>query len=373
MQVNWRLIQAAKNSYAVLSAACGQEGFSLQTVKKPHGDVTCYSLNSINVSQYRDEIYGADCITVVGGPHATACPKEVADFADYVIVGEGEYTLPRLLTEIRGGNGNVKIPGVVTRSYSKPVATSVRLDAYPAFSGTQGYVEISRGCPFSCAYCQTPQIFGHCMRHRSINAIARYANRYKDARFVSPNAFAYGSDGIHPRWDKIEHLFKKLKNTIYFGTFPSEVRPEFICPESLSLINRYCSNTRLHFGAQSGSDAVLARLHRGHTTGDVIRAVELCHESGITPIVDFIVGLPFETDEDQQETCDLIRWVARFGKVHVHRFIPLPGTPLFGTIARPLLKETEKLCGKLALAGRLTGSWNNPEIRFFRPPSNDIP
>ena len=34
------------------------------------------------------------------------------------------------------------------------------LNAYPAFSGMKGYVEISRGCPFSCGYCQTPQIFG---------------------------------------------------------------------------------------------------------------------------------------------------------------------------------------------------------------------
>lgn len=373
MQVNWRLIHAARNSYAALSAACGQEGFGLHPVKRSEEDVTCYSLNSINVSEYRDEIAGAGCITVVGGPHATACPEEVACFADYVIVGEGEYTLPLLLAELERGTGTIKIPGVVTQKYSLPVATSVLLDAYPAFSGTQGYVEISRGCPFSCAYCQTPQIFGNCMRHRSIDAISRYANRYEHARFVSPNAFAYGSDGVHPRWDKIEHLFKSLKNAIYFGTFPSEVRPEFICTESLSLINRYCSNTRLHFGAQSGSDAVLRKLHRGHTVKDVIHAVELCRESAITPVVDFIVGLPFETEEDQLETCGLIRWVARSGKVHVHRFIPLPGTPLAGTTARTLLKETEKLCGKLALAGRLTGSWNDPEIRFFKRPSNDIP
>jgi radical SAM superfamily enzyme YgiQ (UPF0313 family) len=89
--------------------------------------------------------------------------------------------------------------------------------------------------------------------------------------------------------------------------------------------------------------------------------------------VDFIVGLPFETDNDQRATVELIRLVARSGKVHVHRFLPLPGTPLAGQNARPLLKETEKLCGNLALRGKLTGSWDDPEIRFFRRPSNDIP
>jgi radical SAM superfamily enzyme YgiQ (UPF0313 family) len=118
---------------------------------------------------------------------------------------------------------------------------------------------------------------------------------------------------------------------------------------------------------------VLARLHRGHTVEDGVSAVELCREHSITPIVDFIVGFPFETDEDQLATLDLIQWVARYGKVHVHRFMPLPGTPLAGTNARSLLPETEKICGKLALSGKLTGSWNDPAIRFFKTPPNDIP
>lgn len=372
MQVNWRQIHAARNSYSALLAACEQNNFALQSVDIPHNDVTCYSLNSLNEPYYRDEIAKADCITIVGGPHATACPGEVAVYADYVIVGEGEYTLPRLLEEIEN-EGLRNIPGVVTRHHAEPVASCVLLDAYPAFSEKQGFVEMSRGCPFRCGYCQTPQIFGHCMRHRSIDAIAEFSNRYEHARFVSPNAFAYGSDGTHPRWEKIEALFRRLHNQIFFGTFPSEVRPEFVCRESLDLINRYCTNTKLHFGAQSGSDTVLERLHRGHSVDEVIRAVDLCTESGITPVVDFIVGFPFETDEEQLKTVDLIREVARSGKVHVHRFIPLPGTPLGGTTARPLLKETEKACGKLALAGKITGSWSEPEIRFFRPPSNDIP
>ncbi|MGA2916899.1 TIGR04013 family B12-binding domain/radical SAM domain-containing protein [Methanoregula sp.] len=372
MQVNWRSIHAARNSYAILHAACERSDFLLKPVENPSDDITCYSLNSINAPAYHDEIAYAGSLTIVGGPHATACPGDVAAYADYVIVGEGEYTLPRLLEDLRNG-GEGRIPGVMTRDFYEPADTTVRLDAYPAFSGMKGYVEITRGCPFSCGYCQTPQIFGHCMRHRSIDEVAKYANRHEQSRFVSPNAFAYGSDGVHPRWDKIEHLFRQCRHQIFFGTFPSEVRPEFVCEESLSLLSRYCANTKLHFGAQSGSNAVLQSLHRGHTIDDVIAAVELCRDHAITPVVDFIVGLPFETDDDQRATGDLIQLVARSGNVHVHRFIPLPGTPLAGKTARPLLKEIEKLCGNLALRGKLTGSWDDPEIRFFRRPSNDIP
>jgi B12-binding domain/radical SAM domain protein len=372
MQVNWRWIHAARNSYAVLSAACEREHFLLQPVDRPADDVTCYSLNSIDAPAYRHEISSADCLTIVGGPHATASPRDVAGYADYVVIGEGEYTLPRLLEDLRDG-GEGQVPGVMTGSFYEPVKSCVRLDAYPAFSEIKGYVEITRGCPHACGYCQTPQIFGHCMRHRSIEEVARFANRHEQSRFVSPNAFAYGSDGSHPRWDKIEHLFQKCRHQIFFGTFPSEVRPEFICSDSLSLVTKYCANTKLHFGAQSGSDAVLKKLHRGHTVADVLHAVDLCRAHSLTPVVDFIIGLPYESDDDQMGTLDCIREVSRHGIIHVHRFIPLPGTPLAGTVARDLLPEAEKILGKLALRGRLTGSWNDPAVRFFRRPSNDIP
>ena len=365
MRVNWRDIPAARNSYAVLGAACEACGWRLHPVTEPGADITCYSLNSINERRYRGEIEGAGSTTIVGGPHATACRRELAAYADYVVVGEGEYTLPALLTNLEAG-GSGRIPGVATRDGYVPAKSSVRLDAYPAFSEVKGYVEISRGCPYACGYCQTPQLFGHCMRHRSVDEIAKYSNRYGQARFVSPNAFAYGSDGIHPRFDKIERLLKKLTREIFLGTFPSEVRPEFICEASLALISDYCTNTKLHFGAQSGSDAILERLRRGHTVADAIRAAELCAGAGITPVIDLIVGFPFETDEDQEATVAVIRDLSRIGKIHVHQFIPLPGTPLAGTRARSLLPATEKICGDLALGGKLTGAWNDPEIRFFR-------
>jgi B12-binding domain/radical SAM domain protein len=368
MQINWRWINAARNSCAVLSAACGCDGFSLIPVDSPSDDVTCYSLNSLNEKKFRDEIARADCLTIVGGPHATACPQEVAEYADYVVTGEGEYILPRLLEDLRDG-GDGRIPGVVTRDFQKPARTSVRLDAYPAFLEMKGYIEISRGCPFACGYCQTPQIFGHCMRHRSIDSIARFANLLSQPRFVSPNAFAYGSDGIHPCWDKVEHLLRACQTRVFFGTFPSEVRPEFVTAESLDLITRYCANTKLHFGAQSGSDTVLEMLHRKHTVHDVLRAVDLCRDFSLEPVVDLIVGFPFETDEDQKSSLGLIREVTRHGVVHVHRFIPLPGTPLAGTPARDLIPEMEKVLGQLALRGRLTGSWDDPAVRFFRLPS----
>ncbi|HUU74951.1 MAG TPA: TIGR04013 family B12-binding domain/radical SAM domain-containing protein [Methanoregulaceae archaeon] len=372
MLVNWRYTTASKNSYAALNAACEIQGITLLPVKAPRPDITCYSLNSINADHLIEEISAAECTTIAGGPHATACYQDIVEYADYVIVGEGEFTLPALLSRIQKGD-STKIPGVATKSGYIPADNTIRLDAYPPFSRIKGYIEISRGCPFGCAYCQTPRIFGHGMRHRSIDSIARFSRKYRDIRFVTPNALAYGSDGRHPDLQKVERLLRSLSGRVYMGTFPSEVRPEFVTDESLDLIKGYCANTRLHFGAQSGSDEILRRIGRGHTILDVTIAVDRCLDHGFAPVVDFIVGFPFETDEEQRETGKLIEWVSGRGSVHVHRFMPLPGTPLGQSRARPLLPEIERLLGKLSLKGSLTGSWSDPKTRFYRrKQGNDI-
>jgi B12-binding domain/radical SAM domain protein len=372
MKTCWRNIAAAGNSYAALKAACSVHGITLDSVRAPSADITCYSLNSVTARKYEPEIRDAECITVVGGPYASACYQEVASFADYVVVGEGEHTLPALLRYIMKPE-NTSLPrGVATSETYLTPDFSVFLDAYPPFGDVKGYIECSRGCPFHCGYCQTPSIFGGSMRHRSIDSIVTCANRVRDARFVTPNALAYGSDGRSPRFEKIEKLLSKIKSNIYFGTFPSEVRPEFICNKALEIIGQYCRNTRLHFGAQSGSDRILIMLHRGHSVSDVVSAVELCHAHGITPVVDFILGLPFEEEEDQLKSLDLIRWISKYGHIHVHQFLPLPGTVLSGTTPRPIINEVQKVLGNLALRQKVTGSWCDHEIRFFTTPSNDI-
>jgi B12-binding domain/radical SAM domain protein len=356
MRVNWREINAASNTFAVLYAACEQAGFPLRSVFGPEPDVTCYSLNSVNYHLYREEIASALGITICGGPHPSACYREVSALADYVVVGEGEKVLPDLLACLERGRGEIPA-GVATRDSYTPSCHTVRMDAYPPFSTVKGYIEISRGCPHHCGYCQTPCLFGHRMRHRSIDTIVAWSQRYRDLRFVTPNAFAYGSEGRVPRWEKVEHLLRRLQGNIFFGTFPSEVRPEFVTNRSLDLISTYCANTRLAFGAQSGSDRVLRALHRGHTVLDVERAIDHCRDFDLTPVVDFILGLPMEEEEDQAQTLRLIREVVRKGQVRVHRFLPLPGTPLARSRPRRLDSGVEALLGRLALEGTLTGSW----------------
>ena len=365
MNIVWRYISASRNTYAVLFAACEKYGFILEPAETAaelaDADIVCYSLNSLNYSEYRDEMRSLDAAVIAGGPHPSACYEEVVQDADYVVVGEGERSLPQLLDALCSGRNPAGIPGIATKDGYVPLDYAVRLDAFPCFTRMKGYIELTRGCPFNCGYCQTPRLHGCRMRHRSVDEVKKAAARFRDARFVTPNAFAYGSaDGRHPAPDKLERLLKALPdNNIYLGTFPSEVRPEFVLPETAELVVQYCANTNLHFGAQSGSDAVLKNLHRGHGTAEVFSALDTCRDYHLQPVVDVIFGFPFETDEDEEQTLALVEEVSRRGKVHVHYLTPLPGTPLAGTVSRPILPDIDKKLGQLALHGRVTGYWHD--------------
>jgi B12-binding domain/radical SAM domain protein len=357
-----------RNRYSI--AALGAV-LDFDLVKKPEPGIMLYSFASPQAPHIFKEVKAAKPgpVFIAGGPHPSGCPEETLDYFDYVVIGEGEETLPDLVSALEEGRDAYAVKGIAFKDGGKVVFTGKRddvdLDRYAPFRPPLfGPIEITRGCPWSCAYCQTPRLFGHRMRHRSVEAICKYDQYYEDKRLVSPNAFAYGSDGITPNPEAVEKLLSSLSGNIYFGTFPSEVRPEFVTPKMLELVNTYCTNRELHLGGQSGSDRMLKAIHRGHSASDVLAAVERIHDSGLTPVVDFIFGLPGEHEEDQRLTVDCIKAIIKEGgKVRAHYFMPLPGTELAGTTPEKLSPEIDKLLGKLALKGRLTGSWSNTKVK----------
>jgi B12-binding domain/radical SAM domain protein len=321
---------------------------------------------------------------IAGGPHPTADPEGTLRLGfDVAVRGEGEATLLELLKTLATGGDLANVAGVVVRDASgKSQATGRRapidLDAFPPFPlwrrRVVGPIEITRGCPFVCAYCQTSHLQGVQPRHRSIETIARYAGvirqrGLRDVRVVTPNAFSYGSpDGKTMNFPAMEALLVTLRQTLgrdgrlYFGSFPSEVRPEHVDEATVELVTRYANNDNLVIGAQSGSEKVLAHCGRGHSVAQVFSAVRCTLAAGLKPQVDFIFGLPGETIEDLKCTMEVIRELASMGAlIHAHTFMPLPQTrfaheppgQIHGRL-RPFIRE-------LIRNGSLHGVWHKQE------------
>ncbi len=361
-RVHFRWDPKNRYSIAALNAV-----LDFDLARRPMDGIMLYSFASPQAPRVFKEVGSArtDSVFIAGGPHPSGCPEETLEHFDYVVIGEGEETLPELIKVIAEGGDVSAVRGIAYKDNGRMVFTGERpevdLDRHPPFKPPiYGPIEITRGCPWSCAYCQTPNLFGRRMRHRSVEAICKYDKYYDDKRLVSPNAFAYGSDGVTPNEAAVERLLRSLSGNIYFGTFPSEVRPEFVTGKMLELVNAYCANRELHLGGQSGSDRMLRAIRRGHSAAQVLTAVERAHDAGLTPVVDFIFGLPGEREEDQRLTIGCINAIIKEGgKVRAHYFMPLPGTELARARPEKLSPEIEKLLGKLALSKKLTGSWSS--------------
>jgi B12-binding domain/radical SAM domain protein len=343
----------------------------------------CWSFYSTGFPEAAEELAqvraraAAPFIALAGGVHASAEPGQVlAAGFDFAAVGEGERTILAVARRLIDGDGLAGIPGLSTtvggRVERFGKAEPVVLDDFPPFAPGHnrfGAIEITRGCIYACSFCQTPFLNKARFRHRSPANVAHYAGLlrtagHRDLRFVSPTSLSYGSPDETPNLAAVEELLARVREAmgpegrIFFGTFPSEVRPEHVTPEAMALLKRWVDNDNLIIGGQSGSERILSATHRGHDVESIVRAVTVAVAGGFQPNVDFILGLPGETPEDAAATVLLMERLASLGaRVHTHAFMPLPGTPLKNAPAAQVADVAVKRLEVLTSQGRAYGQW----------------
>jgi len=192
----------------------------------------------------------------------------------------------------------------------------------------------------------------------------------RDIRFISPNSFAYGESrpgkpNIEALQELVEGLYKLTRQyggRFFLGSFPSEVRPEYVIEEILEIVKGKIANKNIIIGAQTGSEKLLRYIHRTHTVDDIINAAQLVVKYGFTPDIDFIFGLPGEDVDDILETVKLIEKLISIGaRIHAHTFLPLPGTPFENAPPGKIHPLVLKLLGKHLGTGKVHGYWFKQE------------
>ncbi len=327
--------------------------------------------------------YSKKVVLIAGGPHPTGDPFGTLKMGfDLVVIGEGEETIIEILQKIKNDENIFKIKGIsFLNENNYYIYTGKRqpidLDKYPPLPMKRvkfGAIEITRGCPYLCYFCQTPYISGINPRHRSIESICntvKFMKKYnkRDIRFISPNAFSYGSmDGKNLNFTKLENLLKQISliikpnGRLFLGSFPSEVRPEHVNKETLGLVSKYAANDNIVIGAQSGSQKVLDLCNRGHTVEDIYKAVELTIESSLIANVDFIFGLPYEDEEEIDLSIKVIKDLSDMGaRIHTHTFMPLPQTLFAKKAFQKVNKKIIKVINELNSKGLAYGEWKKQE------------
>ncbi len=350
------------------------EGLSAIRLKK--GSVVAFSFFTGQFPDVFTQVHtlrkaNPEITIIAGGPHPSGAPQATLDAGfNYVIRGEAEISLPLFWQALNGEIDFKEVPGLSWYQNQTPIHNP----SPPAVDLDRSYyrskvlhssfpMEITRGCPYGCNFCQVTQLFGCRMRHRSVeNILSNIHKGQRFIRFISPNAFSFGSTRTGEiNLDAIARLLegiRKIDNSIqlYYGSFPAEVRPEDVNDDSVRLIREYTDNVALALGAQSGSNRLLQIMRRHHTAEDVLMAVQTIYRNNLKSKVDFIFGLPGENPDDLQETFKLIETIIPMNtEIRIHTFIPLPGTGFAkmpaGKIDAGTRKQLEQLIGKGVAAG----------------------
>ena len=300
---------------------------------------------------------------IVGGAFATLNANRIlGDCADIdcVGVGEGEELLPDYLDHLddpgsvaglvwrRGGNIVENAPRPLLRDLDRfpyPDRTSLPIDYIeslpldvPAVLSLDKFctVQTSRGCPYSCIYCDIPSLGEGRWRSRSPEHVLGELQELNDLGYRS----IYLTDDHflinRKRIDSICRGIIERKLKFHWGC---EGRVDSVGIDQLPVMHQ-AGCTFLAFGVEAGTQKVLDRLNKKQTPAQVEHAVREAKHQGISRLHGFfIVGSPDETEADILES---FRFAARleldtfgFNRLCVYR-----GTPLWQEyVARRILDD----------------------------------
>jgi tRNA-2-methylthio-N6-dimethylallyladenosine synthase len=201
----------------------------------------------------------------------------------------------------------------------------------PSHPSPATFVPIIQGCDNFCAYCIVPYRRG---RERSrplaeiVSEVKELARRgVKEVTLLGQNVDSYGHD--LPHQPSLADLLTEL-NTIdglvrirFLTNHPKDMSPRLI--DAVARGDKVCELISLP--VQSGSNDILKAMRRGYTVDDYRHLVTQIRSQipGVALSTDVIVGFPSETEEQFQQTFNLLSEL-RFDTVHVAAYSPRPGT-----------------------------------------------
>jgi len=193
------------------------------------------------------------------------------------------------------------------------------------------YVPIIQGCNNFCAYCIVPYRRGREVS-RSVSEIVCEVRELvrrgvKEVTLLGQNVDSYGHD--LPDKPDLADLLEEL-DTIdgllrirFLTNHPKDMSYKLI--DAIARLDKVCEQVSLP--VQSGSDGILKLMQRGYTAAQYRQLVKRIRDTvpGAALSTDVIVGFPSETEDQFQETVNLLADI-RFDTVHVAAYSPRPGT-----------------------------------------------
>ena len=264
---------------------------------------------------------------VIGGAYPSSLPdKCIQDGFDFVVAGEGEEAMLRLITNIE----EEQAPGIVNATYIQEMDSipfpgrhliDINSFAYNIDDGRGTTLITSRGCPYTCSFC-SKEVWQRGTRFHSteyvISELEHIIDKYDFKHFL----FLDDTITIHKKrllelCARMEPL--NIKWRCYART--TTTREMLIAMKKAGCVE-------IGVGVESGSQKILDIVDKKETVEQNSAFVELCKQVGITANVFIMIGLPGEDYETVEETR---RWMERVrpDKFGFNIFMPYAGTPVY--------------------------------------------
>ena len=300
---------------------------------------------------------------IVGGAHPSVLPEEALEHADFVCRGEGEDAVIELADAIADGKPCDSIPNIWTRSNGevkrnevRPLAPDLDLLPFVSFGDVDSYrIEEDRlervdpamliplyhttasrmACPFNCTFCGGPWLRrvlyagkGQPRRYRSVSHILE---EIEQARLRHP--------GIQQVqfWDEVfavrapqgwldefcERYSKEVR--LPFGIWS---HPGLLTEATIEKLKR-AGLRKVVMGVESGSQQVRREvLNRKETDAAILRSAEILKRHEVEVGYDFIVDIPWLSEENLRGTFTLIMQLPEPFEIGIHSLSFLPGTAI---------------------------------------------
>ena len=307
---------------------------------------------------------------------------------DCCVIGEGEITFEELLTAVDRGTPLADVASIAFRGADgkavKSTATRKRIravediprpdweafqvDAYLSREYSSGVKRgrslpmiSSRGCPYQCTFCSSPQMWTTRYVTRTPEHVADEIGDYVERYGISNVDFHDLTSMLTKKWIVRFCEVMEERGIQISWQLPSGTRCEALDAEALDALYRSgCRN--LSYSPESGSEQILKDIKKRVKLPVLMKSVRAAVNRGIVSNVNFILGLPDETWKDVWETYKLIVALAAAGahSTAVMVFSPYPGSALFEQIhaAGKIELNDEFYFGSLLRSGKSAVSYN---------------
>jgi len=301
----------------------------------------------LSLAKTAKELINATVIT--GGAHATALPEEMlkSKTIDYVVMGEGEAIMAELADSLLLGKGSPEeIKGIAYIKDGKPCRNNqhdyienldelpfparhlLPIERYQSPQYQQSRVTsivTSRGCPYSCIFCDYRFLMGPKFRRRSPENVVREIEECIQKYHVKHISFRDSTFTYDEKW--ISDLCKFIKQRALKIEWDCNGRVNLVTKRMLDeMRNAGCS--LISYGIESGDQTILNFADKNLTTEQSSNAMQMTKKLGIQTLSYFIIGLPGENWETIKKTIDFARKLDS-DYTQFSLATPFPGTPLY--------------------------------------------